>query len=169
MPGTGKTHFGKLLSKSLRLQFFDIDECIEKSEATIIRQIIAEKGETYFREKEHEILLNLSKTSNSIISCGGGTAVFYNNIDVMKNTGIVIWLDTDLDIIAKRIAHNSSRRPLFIGLNQVEIRIKLGDLYAKRRKVYAKADIVTEIIYPHNKSLSTVIQKIMKISQRRNR
>ncbi len=167
MPGTGKTHFGRLLSRSMRLQFYDTDEMLEKKEGMPIRQIVSEKGEPYFRLLEHELIRQLSMRSNCIISCGGGTPVFNDNIDLMKNSGIVIWLNTSLDIIAKRIAQNVTRRPQFVGLNEAEIRLKLNDIFEKRKKIYAKADIISEISNPHNKSLNVVIQKVMKISQRR--
>ncbi len=169
MPGTGKTHFGRLMAKSLHLQFFDLDEQIEKREGALVRQIIPEKGETYFREAEHSVLLKLSSNNNCVISCGGGAPMFYNNIDLMKSTGIVIWINTDLNLIARRIAQNITRRPLFMGLNEEEILIKLHEIYDFRKKNYAKADLVSEINVAHNNSLTSVIQGVIKISQRRKK
>jgi len=168
MPGTGKTHFGRGLARSLRLQFYDMDEYLEKQEGMPVRQIITEKGETYFRQIEHKAMETLSKSKNSIISCGGGTPVFFNHIDLMKQTGVVIWLNTDLNIIAKRIAQNSSRRPQFTGLSGTDLQQKLAEIFENRRKIYAKADIISEVNTPGNNSLSTVIQKVMKFSRRRN-
>ncbi len=169
MPGTGKTHFGRILSQSIRLQFFDLDELIEKKEGEIIRNIVRDKGEAYFREKEHETLMQVSRINNCVVSCGGGTPMFFDNLEVMKKTGMLIWLNTDLDIIAKRIAHNKTRRPLFMGLNEDEIRDKLTEIYEKRKKNYAKADILIDNFSSFNVSLSPVIQKIMKYVKNRNK
>lgn len=169
MPGTGKTHFGRLMAKSLHLQFFDLDEQIEKREGALVRQIILEKGETYFREVEHQVLQKLSSHNNCVISCGGGAPMFYNNIDLMKSTGIVVWINTDLHLIAKRIAQNITRRPLFMGLNEEEILNKLHQIFTLRKKNYAKADLVAEINVVHNNSLTSVIQRVIKISQRRKK
>ncbi len=169
MPGTGKTHFGRILSKSIHLQFFDLDEMIEKKEGDSIRNIIRDKGEPYFRNLEHEVLVEVSKLNNCIVSCGGGTPVFYDNMELMKRSGIVIWLNTNLDIIAKRIAHNKTRRPLFMGLSEHEIREKLNEIYEKRKKVYAKSDILIENMNSTSVLLSPVIQRIMKIVKNRDK
>jgi len=169
MPGTGKTHFGRILAQSLRFVFFDLDEMIEKEEGEIIRHIIRDKGEDYFRKIEKDSLYKVSEINNCIVACGGGTPMFYNNMELMKKTGIVIWLNTDLDIIAKRIVQNKSRRPLFMGLNGDEIRHKLNEIYEKRKKVYAKSDILIDKQYSANVSLGPVIQKIMKIKKNRNK
>lgn len=169
MPGTGKTHFGRLMAKSLSLQFFDLDEQIEKRESALVRQIIIDKGEAYFRNCEHQVLEELSKHNHCVISCGGGAPMFFNNMEIMKNSGIVIWINTDLSLIAKRIAQNITRRPLFMGLNEAEILQKLHEIYAIRKKVYQKADLVSEINAQHNNSLTSVIQRVIKLSQRRKK
>jgi shikimate kinase len=95
--------------------------------------------------------------------------MFYNNIDLMKNTGIVVWINTDLNLIAKRISQNLTRRPLFMGLNEEEILHKLHEIYALRKKKYAKADLVAEINVVHNNSLTSVIQRVIKMGQRRKK
>lgn len=162
MPGTGKTHFGRLLSQSLKMQFFDLDEMVEKKELATIRHIVTEKGEPYFREQEHEMLKKTLCYNNCVVSCGGGTPFHYNNMELMKSNGIVIWLNTDLHIIKKRIAQNSTRRPLFLGLSEAEIMEKLSVLYENRRKTYAKADVAIDHNQQHTVPLSVVIQKIIK-------
>lgn len=167
MPGTGKTFIGRLLSRSMKMQFRDLDEWVEKQEGMPIRQIVLEKGEPYFRQLEREGLLNLIKTGNTVVSCGGGAPVFYDNMELMKKNGIVVWINTDLGIIAARIAHNISRRPMFIGMSEAQIREKLGELYENRRKIYAKSDVVCEIKSYNTNSLNTVIQKVVKFVQRK--
>jgi len=162
MPGTGKTHFGRMLAQSLKMQFFDLDEMLEKQESLSIRQVIAEKGEPYFRQHEHEMLKKTLSYNNCVISCGGGTPFHYNNMDMMKLNGIVVWLNTDLRIIMKRIAQNITRRPLFLGLSESEIHEKLNVLYENRRRTYAKADVLIDHNQHYPVSLSSVIQKVMK-------
>jgi shikimate kinase len=162
MPGTGKTHFGRLLSQSLRMRFLDMDEMVERTEGATIRQIVAEKGEPYFRAVEHEMLKQTLSINNCVVSCGGGTPFHYDNMELMKKHGLVLWLNTDLTIIKKRIAQNSTRRPLFLGLSEAEIHEKLKDLFDKRRRTYAKADVFIEHSFNHSIPLSAVIQKIMK-------
>lgn len=162
MPGTGKTHFGRVLSQSLKLRFFDLDEMVEKSAGCNIRQLVQEKGEENFRHMEHEILISTLKLNNCVIACGGGTPLHHNNMEIMKSNGIVVWLNTDLSIIRRRIAQNITRRPMFIGLSEHELTGKLAALYEKRRKVYAKADVSIDHNIQGTVSLSLVIQRIMK-------
>ncbi|HEY1046563.1 MAG TPA: shikimate kinase [Bacteroidia bacterium] len=165
MPGAGKTHFGRHLAQSLNMQFKDLDEMLERHEGKMVKQIIEENGEAKFRLMEHETLLSTLTMGNHVISCGGGTPIYHNNIDWMKMNGIVIWLDTDLEIIGRRIAQNVTRRPLFMGLNEPQINEKLKELYAKRRKTYAKADVLIEVVNKGAISLNAVIQRIMKASR----
>jgi shikimate kinase len=162
MPGTGKTHFGRMLAQSLKMQFFDLDEMLEKQELTSVKLVITEKGEPYFRQQEHEMLKKTLGYNNCVVSCGGGTPFHFNNMDLMKLNGIVIWLNTDLRIIKKRIVQNSTRRPLFLGLSEGEILEKLNVLYENRRRTYAKADVLIDHNQQHAVSLSAVIQKVMK-------
>lgn len=165
MPGTGKTHFGRTLAQSMKMQFFDLDEMIEKREGCTIRKLVQDKGEQYFRETEHDVLLSTLNYNNCVIACGGGTPLHYNNMEWMKLRGIVVWLNTDLRIIAVRIANNITRRPMFLGLNDAELYQKLRDLYEKRRKVYVKADVYIEQNSAGGISLSSVIQRIMKFTR----
>src|SRR3954470_7416337 len=92
--GSGKTHWGKLLAAKLHVPFFDLDTVISATEKESVSEIFATKGEEYFRYKEKEILEELVEDhDNFIISCGGGTPCFFNNIDFMKKKGRVIWLN----------------------------------------------------------------------------
>ena len=165
MPGTGKTHFGRTLAQSMKMQFYDMDELVERNEKTNIRQLVQDKGENYFRNLEHQILKSTLNYNNCVIACGGGTPLHFNNMELMKSNGIVLWLNTDLSIIRSRIAQNITRRPMFIGMNDAELQEKLRDLYEKRRKVYVKADVSIEHNAQGSISLSAVIQRIMKLSR----
>ncbi len=166
MPGSGKTFLGRKLAQALKLQFTDLDESIEKKEQQMIRQIIQEKGETYFRECEQELLHQTEHKNNFVISCGGGTPIFYNNMEWMKKHGIVIWLNTPLPIISERILKNITRRPLFMGLSKEELNIKIEDLLKKRNPIYKKAHISIEINLKNKSSLSSVIQDVIAFSAR---
>ena len=151
-----------MLAQTLKMQFFDLDEMLEKQELVSIRTLITDKGEPYFRQQEHEMLKKTLDYNNCVIACGGGTPFHFNNMDLMKSNGIVIWLNTDLLIIKRRIVQNSTRRPLFLGLSEGEILDKLNVLYENRRRTYAKADVLIDHNQQHTVSLSAVIQKVMK-------
>lgn len=169
MPGSGKTFFGRKLSQALHLQFLDLDEIIEKKEHQIIKNIVQEKGEPYFRELERVTLHSTSLKNNFVISCGGGTPVFYDNMEWMKKNGIVIWLNTPLEVISERIFKNITRRPMFMGLSKEELNEKIDELSRKRSPIYKKAHISIEKYSQNKLLLSTVIQDIIKLSVRYNR
>jgi len=162
MPGSGKSFLGRKIAQSLKLQFIDLDELIEKHEKKIIRTIIAEEGENYFRTIERTILHETEFKNKYVISCGGGTPTFFDNMEWMKKNGIVIWIQTPLEIISERIIKNITRRPLFIGLSKEEINTKLQELSKKRVPFYKKANLTIAINKQNKVSLSTVIQQIIK-------
>jgi shikimate kinase len=167
MPGSGKTFIGKKLSLSLKLKFYDLDIQIEKDEQQSIKQIIYSKGEAYFRKIESGVLRKLEGEKNIVISCGGGTPLFYDNMEFMKRNGIVIWINTDLSLIKERIQKNITRRPQFEGLDDVEIGIKIHDLYQLRQQSYKKSDIEIKINGKEINLLNTVIQQVIKTYKRK--
>ncbi len=83
--GSGKTHWGKQVAHRLQLPFFDLDEELVKAEGKSVTDIFAVAGEEYFRLKEKETMEKLVDDHESLVlSCGGGTPCFFNNIDYMK-------------------------------------------------------------------------------------
>lgn len=166
MPGSGKSYFGRKLSKTLHLKFVDLDEAIEKESEKKIKDIISKEGEDTFRLLEKGVLRSFDQSNQILISCGGGTPIYHDNIKWMKNQGIIIWLNTNLEKISERISKNLTRRPMFLGLNQQEIDLKIRDLYEKRRKIYQQADIIVESEKNGSILLSVVIQQVMEHSRR---
>ena len=134
MMGSGKTTIGKLISKKLRLNFFDIDSVIEKKMRMSISSIFNLKGESFFREIEEKITLDVLKKKNNIISLGGG-AFLNNNIrkEIISNH-ISIWLDWNIKTLINRI-NKSSKRPLAFNINKDA----LTNLIKKRSNIYSKA------------------------------
>lgn len=168
MPGSGKSYLGKKLALSLKLKFYDLDHLIEKKENQTIKQIISINGEDHFRHLETSILKGLEKENNIVISCGGGAPMFFDNLEFMKKHGIVIWLNTNLNTISSRIQKNLTRRPMFEGLNSLEIDSKLSELFIQREKKYKKADFEINILGKEKQSLSSVIQIVMNYSKHKH-
>jgi len=134
MMGSGKTTIGKLISKKLGLNFFDIDSVIEKKMRMSISSIFYKKGEKFFREIEEKITLDILKKKNNIISLGGG-AFLNNNIrkEIVSNH-ISIWLDWNIKTLINRI-NKSSKRPLAFNINKDALKKKKK----KRSNIYSKA------------------------------
>ena len=134
MMGSGKTSIGSMISKKLRLNFFDIDQEIEKKLGIKIPNIFEAKGEKYFRKIEEEITLKILQKRTCVISLGGGgflNATIRN--EVLKNN-ISIWLSWFDETLIKRII-NSNKRPIA----QNSTKSQLIELIKKRSNFYSKA------------------------------
>ncbi len=131
--GCGKSTVGKILAEKLNFDFFDSDAEIETICGASINEIFKNSGEDYFRQKECEIIKNLSAKNNAVISLGGGAILRSENLESLKNT-IVVFIDTPFSLIAKRLKGDSSR-PLIKNSNEDEI----SEIYTKRYPFYKSA------------------------------
>lgn len=136
MPGSGKSRMAKFISSVTDLTYKDLDDEIERTEGKSIKEIFKNHGETYFRNKETEILKNIiEKDKNLIIATGGGTPCFNHNIDLINKSGLSIFLNTSLDVIVERISRKN-KRPLFKN-KDVEETVK--KMFQERIKFYSKS------------------------------
>jgi shikimate kinase len=87
MPGSGKSTWGKKLAKALQYNFVDLDKLIELNEQLSIEDIFRQKGEEYFRDLEHKYLLKTIVMNNVVISCGGGTPCYNDNMNLINENG----------------------------------------------------------------------------------
>ena len=134
MMGSGKTSIGKLVSKKLKLNFFDTDNEIENEVGMKISKIFKEKGERYFREIEEKITSNILEKKNIVISLGGGTFINKRIREKILSKHLSFWLNWKSEILIRRIK-NSSKRPIVIHSSSSE----LNNLIKKRSIIYAKA------------------------------
>lgn len=151
MPGSGKTTIGKLLAKELSLSFFDSDQHIEKTQNLTISQIFEQFGEEHFRNLETAALKELLQKTNSVISTGGGIVKKEENIDLLKKSSIVIFINRPLENLLSDI--DTESRPLLKDGKQ-----KLVNLFEQRFDLYKKA-CSAEVL--NNDSLESVIKKII--------
>lgn len=141
--GSGKTHWGRLLSEATGVPYFDLDEVIVATERKSVAQIFSEDGEEYFRTREQEILEALSgEHENAIISTGGGTPCFFNNIEFMKSRGKVIWLNTSIDVLLQRLLRQKHTRPLIRNISDAELKTFIIRKLQDRKIYYEQADVM---------------------------
>lgn len=143
MPGSGKSTFGRMLARELNFVFIDLDHLVEKEEGRLIKDIFGEDGEGKFRELETYYLNQaLDNVEGFVLSTGGGTPCFNDNMDLINEKGISVFLDVPLEELQKRLTKDSvSQRPLFFGMNTGEITLKLKDMMAIRGLYYDQAKI----------------------------
>lgn len=139
MPGSGKSSWGKQLAKRVNYAFVDLDDLIEQEEKQSIIDIFQTKGEAFFRELEHEYLLGTTLLAKTIVSCGGGTASHYNNMELMNKHGKTIYLNASKGLLADRIFNAKKPRPMFKDLSKEEIENKIDLLLAERAPFFQQA------------------------------
>lgn len=141
--GSGKTHWGKQLAHRLQLSFYDLDEVIVQQEDRSVTEIFADCGEEYFRLLEKQTLEKLVDSNVSmVLSCGGGTPCFFNNIEYMKKHGTVVWLNTQVDVLLTRLLREKPQRPLIKDITDDDLRIYIIRKLNERRMYYEQADVI---------------------------
>ena len=139
MPGAGKTYWGEQVAHKLGFAFVDLDAAIVSAESASISALFATYGEGGFREREQTQLKRLIKDTryNTIIACGGGTPCYANNMQLIKNAGIVIYLQSDIQLLLAHLSQNKEVRPLLN--NRGDLGIYLSGLLKKREPFYGQA------------------------------
>jgi len=160
--GSGKTTVGKLLAEALGYSFVDMDTYIEEKQFKTVTQIFAEKGEDEFRLLEQNCLYEVSQFENVVISTGGGTPCFFDNMDFMNKQGITIYLHyTPSELASRLLASHANKRPLLAYRKGEEISQFVAEGLAKREYYYKKANysIAGDVDY-----VVSQICKLMEIS-----
>ena len=137
--GAGKTTLGRALAKELNIQFIDLDSYIEERLCKSVSQIFAEKGETGFRDIERRMLHEAGEFENVIISTGGGTPCFFDNIEYMNGQGTTVFLDVPIDRLFIRLSIARKKRPLIMNKSDEELRSFITEQLEKRLPHYSKA------------------------------
>ncbi len=132
--GTGKSTIGRLVAIELNRTFVDMDTIIEMKEGQPISQIFADSGEAHFRDIEANLCRELAQQSELVIATGGGALVPAQNLGVMANSGLVICLDCDPDILWQRIGR-SQNRPMLAAQDEGRFD-RLAALLAQRKTAY---------------------------------
>jgi shikimate kinase len=143
--GSGKSYWGSHLAAQLKFPFYDLDDVIATKENHPVAEIFTQSGEEYFRVKERETLEELiDNNSSMVLSCGGGTPCFFNNIEKMKKYGIVVWLNTHIDILLHRLIKEKESRPLMKNIPDEEMRTFIIRKLNERKIYYEQADVILD-------------------------
>lgn len=137
--GCGKTTFGRALAQAAGLRFIDLDHMIEQRHNASVREIFNIHGEDGFRKIERDMLHETAGMEDCIVSCGGGTPCFFDNIDFMNDEGITIWLRATEDCLFSRLIRKREKRPLLAGRSDEEIRDIIRTQLMARSPFYSKA------------------------------
>lgn len=137
--GAGKTTLGKALAKEMNLPFVDLDWHIEGRYHKTVQELFAEKGEAGFRELEKQMLHEVAEFEDVIISVGGGTPCFFDNMEFMNSKGSTVFLNAGVDVLFRRLRVATQSRPLLRGKSDEELKSFITQALANRKEHYRKA------------------------------
>ncbi len=143
--GSGKTTVGKALSKATGMMFYDLDWYIESRMHKTIPQIFAEKGEEGFRQIEYNMLHEVAEFEDVIISCGGGTPCFFDNMDYLNQQGDVVYLKASPETLYKHLLMAKIERPLLKDKTPDELIAYITGHLKEREPFYQKARHVLDV------------------------
>lgn len=137
--GAGKTTLCKAFARAMGLTFVDLDWYIEERFHKTVGQLFAERGEEDFRQLEKRMLHEVAEFEDVVISTGGGTPCFFDNMDYMNTMGETIFLDVDVKVLFRRLKVAKQQRPLLAQKNDEELMEFIVGALQKRMPFYTKA------------------------------
>ena len=157
--GSGKSVIGKDLSKYLNLNFYDTDKEIELKTKKKINEIFEEEGESYFRDIEEKVCIEILTIDNCVISLGGGSIISKKIRKIIKKNSFSIYLQVKLNNLQNRLKFSRKRPLLNKNLNNSEI---LKNIFKDRQKYYEKADLIINNDGDKSRSLNEIKSQLNK-------
>ena len=162
--GDGKTTVGKALAKELGVMFYDLDWYIESRMRKTVKQIFDEIGEEGFRKIERNMLHEVAEFENVVVSCGGGTPCFFDNMDYMNQLGETIYLKASPETLHTHLKMGKGVRPLLLNKTPEEVEIFIREQLKLREPFYNKAKHIIDInVMDDFDKINGMVQQIRKM------
>lgn len=142
--GSGKTTIGKKLAKALNYEHLDLDHTIENKYHITIPDIFHRFDEKTFRQLEQETLKETLSSDKIVISTGGGTPCFYDNLEFINKNGISVYIKMQPESLLKRLLEAKKKRPLILKKSTDEIKEFIGKQLDMREEFYSQANYTIE-------------------------
>jgi shikimate kinase len=166
--GSGKTTVGKALSKDTDMMFYDLDWYIENRMRKSVSQLFAERGEEGFRLLEHNMLHEVAEFEDVIISCGGGTPCFFDNMDYLNQQGDVVYLKASPEVLYRHLLMAKVERPLLKGKSPDELIDYITHHLQEREPFYSRArySLDVDLLDNYDKIQTSVdlLKKLLQLS-----
>ncbi len=167
--GSGKSHWGHTWALKNGYTFYDLDSEIEKAFKMSVEEIFEKHGEEKFRELERYHLRKFLNKKKCLVSCGGGTPCFFENLEWMKKNGHVIYLQASPAYILHRVMNETSKRPLLKEVNTSELLFFIQKKLKEREPVYLKAGHILDVNNLTEDSLKFLFEEVpSKIKAKKN-
>lgn len=162
--GAGKTTVGKDLAKTLGVTFYDLDWYIETRMRKTVKQIFDERGEEGFRQIEHNMLHEVAEFENVVISCGGGTPCFFDNMEYLNQQGETIYLQATPEVLHQHLKMGKGVRPLLLNKTPEEVDAYIREQLEYREQFYLKAKHILDVNLMDNyDKIAAHIEKVRKM------
>ena len=157
----GKTTVGKALAKELGRTFYDLDWYIEERFHKKVPQIFAEEGEAHFRDLERRMLHEVAEFENIVLSCGGGTPCFFDNMDYMNQLGETFYLKASPETLHAHLKMGKGVRPLLLNKTPEEVDEFIHEQLKLREPYYEKAKHIIAInVMDNYDKINAIVQQI---------
>ncbi len=137
--GAGKTTVGRELAKELGLMFYDLDWYITSRMRRTVAQLFEEHGEDGFRQIERNMLHEVAEFENIVLSCGGGTPCFFDNMDYMNQKGDTVYLKATPEVLYAHLKMGKGVRPLLLNKTPEQVEAFVKTQLKEREPFYTKA------------------------------
>ena len=162
--GSGKTTVGKALAKEIGLPFYDLDWYIESRMRKKVSQIFAERGEEGFRQIERNMLHEVAEFENVVVSCGGGTPCFFDNMDYLNQQAQVAYLRCEPEVLRQHLLMGKGDRPLLKGKTPEELISYISEQVTYREQFYTKARYTLDVSLMDNyEKIKITIEKLKEL------
>ncbi len=157
--GSGKTTVGRQLALALGVQFYDLDWYIEMRYHRSVAQLFAERGEEGFRELEHNMLHEAAEFEDVILSCGGGTPCYFDNMEYMNSLAETVYLKACPEVLAAHLQMGKVERPLIKGKTGDDLVEYIRESLMSREPYYIKAKHVLDVnLLDNHQKIQTTVQ-----------
>ena len=164
--GSGKTTVGRQLALALGRTFYDLDWYIEMRYHRTVAQLFAERGEEGFREIERNMLHEAAEFEDIVLSCGGGTPCFFDNMDYMNQQGQVVYLHCSPEVLHQHLLMGKTERPLLKGKSPEELISFIREQLASREHYYNKAAYQLDVTLMDNyDKIRITVDKLKELLQ----
>jgi shikimate kinase len=155
--GSGKSTIGKTLARSMNYPFHDMDQIFEKHAGMNIPDFFKQFGEVAFRKRERELLTTICQWKDAVISTGGGTPCYYDNLEMMNRAGVTVYLNLNVEELYERLNKDEHIRPLLMDAPRGNLKDYISRHLREREKYYLKAKVVHD---PLQSDIDELINRI---------
>ena len=165
--GAGKTTVGRALARGLGIPFYDLDWYIESRMMKTVPQLFAERGEEGFRIVERNMLHEVAEFEDVVLSCGGGTPCFFDNMEYLNSQGDTVYLKASPEVLYGHLKMGKVERPLLKNKTPEEMQQFIREQLTQRETYYLQAKHVLDVSLMDNYEKITIsvaeLRKLLKI------